>query len=140
MGFDGISRNSQIAAKNVIASISEEEKFDMLLELADLNCQGVDFFSAQESIDKHALITKKIRDIKLQLNGDKNIEKISKIIFDTESSGSLCTRFMGAGGGGFFICWAPKYLHTEIKNSVDIKTWVDVKFSSQGSELIFTDS
>ena len=139
MGFDGISRNSQIAAKNVIASISEEEKYDMFLELADLNSQGVDFFSAQESIYKHALTTKKIRDIKLQLNGDTNIEKISKIIFDTESSGSLCTRFMGAGGGGFFICWAPKSCHEAIKNSVKIKTWVDVKFSSSGSQIIFCD-
>ncbi|KGG00322.1 MULTISPECIES: hypothetical protein [Prochlorococcus] len=139
MGFDGISRNSQVAAKNVIASISKEEKNDMFLELADLNSQGVEFFSEQESIDKHALITKKIRDIKLQLNGDRNIEKINQIIFDTESSGSLCTRFMGAGGGGFFICWAPKSSHEAIKNSVKIKTWVDVKFCSSGSQIIFCD-
>ncbi|WP_413682195.1 hypothetical protein [Prochlorococcus sp. MIT 9123] len=139
MGFDGISRNSQVAAKNVVASISEEEKNDMFLELANLNSQGIDFFSAQESIDQHALTTKKIRDIKLQLNGDRNIDKINKIIFDTESSGSLCTRFMGAGGGGFFICWAPKSSHESIKNSAKIKTWVDVKFSSSGSQIIFCD-
>ena len=139
MGFDGISRNSQVAAKNVVTSISEKEKHEMLLELADLNSQGVDLFSSQENINKHASITKKIRDIKLQLNGDRNIDKINKIIFDTEDSGSLCTRFMGAGGGGFFICWAPKPRHEEIKNSVKIKTWVDVKFSSSGSQIIFCD-
>ena len=110
MGFDGISRSSQVAAKNVVASISEQEKKDLFLELADLNMQGVEFFSSQESIEKHALLTKKIRDIKLQLNGDRDIDKINKIITDTESAGSLCTRFMGAGGGGFFICWAPKCL------------------------------
>ena len=139
MGFDGISRNSQVAAKNVVASISENEKKDLFLELADLNSNGVDIFSSQESIDKHSFITKKIRDIKLKLNGDNNIVKINKIISDTENAGSLCTRFMGAGGGGFFICWAPKYCHEAIKNSVKIKTWVDVKFSSSGSQIIFWD-
>lgn len=139
MGFDGISRNSQVAAKNVVASISEVKKKELFLELADLNAQGVEFFSSQESIEKHALITKKIRDIKLQLNGDRNIDKINKIIVSTEAAGSLCTRFMGAGGGGFFICWAPKCQHEDIKNSVKIKTWVDVKFSSSGSQIIFCD-
>ena len=139
MGFDGISRNSQVAAKKTVASISEKEKHDLFLELADLNSQGVDFFSSQESIEKHALITKKIRDIKLVLNGDSDIEKINKIIYDTEASGSLCTRFMGAGGGGFFICWAPKSSHNAIKESVKIKTWVKVKFSSSGSQIIFCD-
>ena len=139
MGFDGISRNSQVAAKNVVTSISEQEKQDLFLNLADLNAQGVEFFSSQETIEKHALLTKKIRDIKLQLNGDRDIDKINKIITDTESAGSLCTRFMGAGGGGFFVCWAPKYYHNDIKNSVKIKTWVDVKFSSSGSQIIFCD-
>ena len=139
MGFDGISRSSQVAAKNVISSISKQEKQELFLELADLNAQGIEYFSSQESIENHSIITKKIRDIKLLLNGDRDIDKINKIIFDTEAAGSLCTRFMGAGGGGFFICWAPKCHHDEIKNSVKIKTWVDVKFSSSGSQIIFCD-
>ena len=139
MGFDGISRSSQVAAKNVVASISEQEKQDLFLELAHLNSQGVDLFSSQASIEKHSLITKKIRDIKLQLNGDSEFDKINRIIYSTEAAGSLCTRFMGAGGGGFFVCWAPKCYHQKIKNSIEIKTWVDVKFSSSGSQIIFCD-
>ena len=52
-------------------------------------------------------------------------------------AGSLCTGIMGAGGGGFIICWAPKHKHIEIKNKLNIKTWVNVKFSSSGSQIIF---
>ena len=88
----------------------------------------------------HAVTTKKIRDIKIRLNGDNENHRLNKIIYNTENAGSLCTRFLGAGGGGFFVCWAPKTCHNEIKNSVDIKTWVKVKFSDQGSQLIFVDS
>ena len=83
---------------------------------------------------------KKIREIKMILNGDRDIEKIALIIDKTESSGSLCTRFMGAGGGGFFTCWAPKFAHKNIKDSIDIKTWIDVRFSRNGSQIIFAES
>ena len=48
MGFDGISRSSQVAAKNVVASISEEEKQELFLELADLNVKGLIFFFARK--------------------------------------------------------------------------------------------
>ena len=141
MGFDGISRSSQVAAKNTVNAINNNNLDEYLMpKLASLNEKGVDFFCNESSIDEHAKLTKQIRNIKMKLNGDINIVRLNQIIHKTEQAGSLCTRFMGAGGGGFFICWAPKYLHTEIKNSVNIKTWVDVKFSSQGSELIFTDS
>ena len=140
LGFDGISRSSQLAAKKTVSSItSKSQKNDLMLEFAELNNQGVNYFCEEESISNHSKVTKKIRDIKLQLNGDNKIDRIKEIINNTENAGSLCTRIMGAGGGGFFVCWAPKKFHQQIKNSIKIKTWVNVRFSSQGSELIFTD-
>ena len=140
MGFDGISRSSQVAAKKTVNTINSLSKNNaLMLKLADLNAQGVDLFCKEESINKHSEITKKIRDIKIYLNGDDKLDRIHEIINKTESAGSLCTRFMGAGGGGFFVCWAPKEFHDNIKNSIDIKTWVNVRFSLKGSELIFTD-
>ena len=140
LGFDGVSRSSQLAAKKTVSSIvSNSQKNDLMEELADLNNQGINFFCEENSISNHSKVTKNIRDIKMQLNGDHKIDRILEIINKTEKAGSLCTRIMGAGGGGFFVCWAPKKLHNEIKNSIKIKTWVDVKFSAQGSELIFTD-
>ena len=46
---------------------------------------------------------------------------------------------MGAGGGGFFVCWAPEYRHDAIKNAVNVKTWVNVKISATGSQIIFSE-
>ena len=45
------------------------------------------------------------------MNGDIKNRRINEIIDATESAGSLCTRLMGAGGGGFFVCWAPPEKH-----------------------------
>ncbi len=139
MGFDGKSRSSQISAKNTVNSLLNSDKDSLLNDLANYSEMGIDCFCKEHTAERHAEITKKIRDIKLVLNGDKDNERLNKIIYKTEDSGSICTRFMGAGGGGFFVCWAPKERHNDIKNSVDIKTWVKVKFSRQGSQLIFVD-
>ena len=46
---------------------------------------------------------------------------------------------MGAGGGGFFICWAPKYKHDSIKSRINVKTWVEVRISASGSQIIFSE-
>ncbi|MDC2963096.1 hypothetical protein OAX96_03115 [Prochlorococcus sp. AH-736-K15] len=140
MGFDGISRSSQLSAKNTVDSIKDSEKSDLTKELSFLTEKGINLFCKQMNIERHATITKQIRDIKIRLNGDENNQRLNKIVHNTEKAGSLCTRFLGAGGGGFFVCWAPKYIHNDIKNSVNIKTWVRVKFSEQGSQLIFVDS
>ena len=46
---------------------------------------------------------------------------------------------MGAGGGGFFVCWAPPEKHETIKQSINVKTWVKVRISEQGSSIIFSE-
>ena len=137
MGFDGIERNSQIFSSKINNNVSMEKNVDLMQSLADLSNAGIDAFSNEADINTHALITKRCRDLKLKLNGEDDNIRQNEIIQKTEMAGSLCTRLMGAGGGGFFVCWAPKECHENIKNSVDISTWVDVRFSDTGSHIIF---
>ena len=137
MGFDGLERNSQICSSKISKSVSSVSNDQLMKELTYFSNKGIDAFSEEADITTHAQITKKCRDLKLKLNGEENNIRQNEIIKKTEMAGSLCTRIMGAGGGGFFVCWAPKEIHNEIKNSVDISTWVDVSFSDTGSQIIF---
>jgi len=140
MGFDGIERFSGIASKEIDRFISKKVSEPLMNELSEISNEGIDLFGKEGDIDNHAQITKRIRDIKLEINGDKFNPRTTDIINATEAAGSLCTRFMGAGGGGFFICWAPSHLHENIKNSVNIKTWVKVKIGKVGSQIIFNEN
>ena len=96
-------------------------------------------FGKESDIQENALLTKECRDIKLSLNEDRNDPVLMELIEESERAGSLCTRIMGAGGGGFFLCWAPEYKHESIKSKVNVKTWVKVKISSTGSQIIFSE-
>ena len=137
MGFDGQQRNSQICSSRISQSVISKSYAEIMSNLNELSNEGIKAFSDEADIYKHSTITKKCRDLKLKLNGEEGNVRQNEIIHRTEDAGSLCTRIMGAGGGGFFACWAPKKLHEDIKNSVDISTWVDVRFSNTGSQIIF---
>ena len=139
MGFDGVERFSSVASTQVSRKISDGTHEKILYELASISNAGIDAFGSEADINDHAFLTKQARDLKLQLNGDKTNERTNELIEATERAGSLCTRIMGAGGGGFFVCWAPKHKHQNIKDSVKVKTWVDVRFSRTGSQVIFSE-
>ena len=137
MGFNGRERFSSTGARHTSNSIRSGNQDDLLKQLAYLSDEGIKGFSTEADISYHASITRKCRDIKLHLNGDHENNEIMSLIHRTEQAGSLCTRIMGAGRGGFLLCWAPPKMHADIKASVGIKTWVDVKITNSGSEIIY---
>jgi len=139
IGFSGRSRFSSLKATKIVEIISNNEKEELMNRLMQLSNQGVEAMIIEKDVNFHAKLTKKIRDIKMELNGDINDSFLQNIIVRTESAGSLCTRFLGAGGGGFFLCWAPKNSHNRIKESVSMKTWLNVKFSFDGCSVLSSD-
>jgi len=139
MGFTGKQRLSSGVSFKINRELQQQANFEKLKELNEISKNGIKAFGRELDIKEHAKLTKLSRDIKLSLNGDYNNSNIMELIEESEKAGSLCTRIMGAGGGGFFICWAPKNKHIEIKNRLKIKTWVNVKFSLSGSQIIFSE-
>ena len=108
-------------------------------DLYQLSLDGITAFGNEADIDQNARITRDCRDIKMRMNGDASNTRQQDLIEATERAGSLCTRSMGAGGGGFFVCWAPAYKHESIKSAVKVRIWGSVKFSSTGCQLIFRE-
>lgn len=139
IGFSGRSRFSSFKANKIVNIISKNEKEELMIELQDLSEKGIVAFQKQEDIYSHSKLTKRIRDIKMELNSDNDDPFLQNIISKTETAGSRCTRFIGAGGGGFFLCWAPESCHNQIKESVSMKTWLNVRFSFDGCSVFSSD-
>lgn len=139
MGFDGIQRYSGIASHQISAAIENDLFSQPMSQLSEISSIGVKAFGDEAEVTEHARLTKESRNIKIHLNGDHLNDRTNELIEATERAGSLCTRIMGAGGGGFFVCWAPPHKHQSIKESVRVKTWVEVRFSKTGSQVIFSE-
>ena len=103
MGFNSKQRFSSVASKKIDKTLKENNYTNELVNfMRSRNKER--FFFKESDISESARLT--IIELKLNLNGDNNRE-IIELIEATERAGSLCTRIMGAGGGGFFVCWAP---------------------------------
>lgn len=139
IGFTGIHRNSNISSVKVNKSLKMNENLEKLNELQEISQKGIEAFGKEADLQENAKLTKLCRDIKLSINNDNQNKFLMELIEETERAGSLCTRIMGAGAGGFFVCWAPEYRHQSIKDSINIKTWVNAKISSSGSQIIFSE-
>jgi D-glycero-alpha-D-manno-heptose-7-phosphate kinase len=139
MGFDGVQRYSSAASSQICKAIQGDSSNKNLIQLAEISNAGIKAFGSEADITEHACLTKESRNIKLHMNGDYSNLRTNELIEATERAGSLCTRIMGAGGGGFFICWAPPHKHESIKQSVRVNSWVDVRFSKTGSQIIFSE-
>ena len=139
MGFTGRQRFSSIASNKVNDALRNKNNIKNLEELHQVSHEGIIAFGKEADIQENARITKICRDIKLSMNQDKFDPDLMELIEASERAGSLCTRIMGAGGGGFFVCWAPEYRHDAIKSAVNVKTWVKVKISATGSQIIFSE-
>ena len=60
---------------------------------------------------------------------------------DAIKLGALGGKMMGAGGGGAFYFVAPAAKHEKIKAHFHhIKTWLPMRFSSHGSQIILDKS
>ena len=139
MGFTGRSRFSSVASKKVDVALKTDSNIKKLEELHEISQKGIEAFGNEADIQENAFLTKECRNIKLALNQDYGDPMLMELIEESEKAGSLCTRIMGAGGGGFFLCWAPEYKHEAIKSKINVKTWVKVKISSTGSQVIFSE-
>mgnify|MGYP001288763450 FL=1 len=139
MGFTGRSRFSSVASKKVDVALKTDGNIKKLEELHEISQKGIEAFGNEADIQENAFLTRECRNIKLALNQDYGDPMLMELIEESEKAGSLCTRIMGAGGGGFFLCWAPEYKHEAIKSKINVKTWVKVKISSTGSQVIFSE-
>ena len=65
MGFDGISRSSQKAAKKTVISIKDSEKNDLIQELSSLTETGINLFCQEMNIIRHGMVTKRLEILNL---------------------------------------------------------------------------
>ena len=139
MGFTGIQRYSHIASEKINNSLKSDDNLSKLRELQEISQKGIEAFGNEADLQENAELTRLCRDIKLSISNDRLNPTLMELIEESEKAGSLCTRIMGAGGGGFFVCWAPEYRHQAIKDRINVKTWVRVKISSSGSQIIYSE-
>ena len=64
-------------------------------------------------------------------------EKIDEIYDVGMKNGAMGGKLLGAGGGGFMLFFAPKSAHHKIKESLNEKMFVPIRFETTGSKIVY---
>ena len=125
--------------KDKVKNIKSGKITTELQAIASLTEEALKAFQNNSEFDKIGRLLDKSWQFKRRLAKGVSANWMDEIYNTAIRNGAFGGKLMGAGGGGFFICWAPKNKHNEIKNRLKIKTWVNVKFSLSGSQIIFSE-
>ncbi|MHB1287586.1 MAG: hypothetical protein ACYCYP_13740, partial [Leptospirales bacterium] len=68
-------------------------------------------------------------------------DKVSNAVVDqvyeiARNNGALGGKILGAGGGGFFLIFAPPALQPKIRESLKDLVYVPIRFESGGSQVV----
>jgi D-glycero-alpha-D-manno-heptose-7-phosphate kinase len=135
-GYTGISRTaSEFAGAQIRKIKNQKSRMDEIHAIAEeaqkLFQKRADYKKIGDLLHKSWLIKSKLAD------GVTNYE-ISTIYKKALKAGAYGGKIMGAGGGGFFMFFAPPEKHLRIQAALpNMKAWVPCKFEKGGAQVIF---
>lgn len=137
LGFSGISRIAEVQAKKQVDKIKEGLNINLLVKMSEITNEAIDLIQKEESIDQIGKLMDKNWRVKRILAEGITDELLDSIYVQSISNGSLGSKLMGAGGGGFFMFLVPPEKQESFKLSMkEIKVWVPFKFDMNGSQII----
>lgn len=135
--FTGIKRTAASVATSFVPTIAERTTLlNRMRHFVDQGCEvlagGGDLAPFGEVLHEAWLAKRELSD------------KISNPLVDAaydaaRSAGALGGKLLGAGGGGFLLCFAPPERHAKIKKQLSKLIHVPFKFEFSGSQVIFYD-
>lgn len=137
--YTGITRSADpILAKQTSNIASQKDKRAIMTEMVmlagkmqnALNKNNLDVFG--EMLHENWILKKQMAE------GISNpqIDKWYKLAI---KNGAIGGKLLGAGGGGFFLFYAPENRHKKIIDALSGLTYQEFSFEPQGSKIIFVD-
>jgi len=136
--FTGISRNASEIAEEKVKQFGD--KGSVLREIGAI---------ARESFDILVKGTGSIEELGKLLDFQWSLKKslapvISNCAIDDlylagKKAGAVGAKLLGAGGGGFMLFLAPPRCHNRIKQALNTCLFIDAKFDSAGTAIIFDE-
>lgn len=132
--FTGFSRTASKIAKHQIKNIPNKEK--QLNEMYQMVFEALDILNGKK-IEKFGELLDESWQLKRELSDKVSTKHIDNIYTTAKRAGALGGKLLGAGGGGFFLVFAPKSKQKKIKEKLKKLLLVPFKFETLGSQIIF---
>lgn len=134
--FTGFARSASEIAKHQIRDTPQ--KVRELDEMRSLSNEALQVLTdVDASLDIFGELLGQQWHIKRSLTNYISNPKIDEIYTLGIQNGATGGKLLGAGGGGFFLFYAPQERHDAIKNALDSKLFVPFRFEDTGSKIVY---
>ena len=135
--FTGFSRTASEVASEQIATLSSKQlELHKMMDICD-EAENL-IVSEENNIKEIGFLLNEQWMIKRDLTKKISNPEIDAIYSRMMKAGAIGGKLLGAGGGGFMLCYADPEKHTAIKESLKDLLHVPFRFDFSGSQIIYS--
>ena len=136
--FTGMARNASAIAEDKVKRFGD--KAADLREIEAIAREGFDILlRGSGSIEELGKLLDLQWSVKRSLAPVISNSVIDDLYLSGKKAGAVGGKLLGAGGGGFILFLAPPRYHNRIKQALNACLFLDTKFDSTGSSIIFEE-
>lgn len=135
--YTGIKRTAASVAESYVPDIHNRRR--QLRLMKDLTDEAVTVLNAGQDLSAFGELLHEAWQIKRSLSAKVSNSDVDDIYEQARSAGAIGGKLLGAGGGGFFLVFAPPEAHRQIRQTLARLIYVPFSFEFSGSQIIFLD-
>jgi len=107
-------------------------------ELKEMAYEGYDILTKNKPLKKFGELLQEAWKIKRTLDGGVTNKTINDIYHAGIKAGAWGGKLLGAGGGGYFLFFAPPHTHKRLLKAFPRSNILTTKINAPGSQIIFS--
>ena len=135
--YTGINRFANEVLKEQIQNIQEKKIFTELKEVNAMVQEGIDILTNEDrNLDDFGALMHNAWMVKRNLSSAISNNTLDDIYSKAKNAGAIGGKLLGAGGGGFFLFYAPQERHSAIQEALGHLHQINFNFENGGSRII----
>lgn len=135
--YTGIKRTASDVAESYVTQIQDRRR--QLRLMKDLVDESVSILSSGGDLRAFGELLHEAWQIKRSLSAKVSNAEVDDLYEAARQQGALGGKLLGAGGGGFFLVFAPPEAQQRIRETLNRLIYVPFSFEFAGSQIIFID-
>jgi len=138
LAFTGFQRHAPAVAQKLIANLDSRRR--ELIAICDMVEEGYSIVTSPASrLEDFGRLLHESWKVKRSLADGITNPQLDEIYRAALSAGAIGGKILGAGGGGFFLFFAPPEAQPRVRERLAKLVHVDFEFESHGSRIVLND-
>lgn len=133
--YSGIKRTANDVASTYVNELDDKKRQMRIMK--DLVDESISLLNSDHDITGFGELLHEAWQVKRSISTNISNSHVDNIYTRAREAGAIGGKLAGAGGGGFFLIFAPPEKHGDIKKALNNHIHVPFKFEFGGSQIIY---